>query len=335
VPLDRRFISYAQNAEDVVLWRALGHVSHGRYVEVGANDPVESSISRAFYAHGWSGIEIEPVTEFVESFRRARPRDTVVQAAVSDSTEESVTLYVVDGTGLSTLDPEIAERHRGSGWEPRETTVPSRRLDDVLAAELTPDDDIHFMVIDAEGSEASVLASVDLKRWRPWVLVVEATAPNTDRPTHDEWEESVLAAGYVFCLFDGLSRFYVTEEKAAELGPALSVPSNPFDGYVTHRESELDEELQSTRARLSKALEDQATTQQAHDRLLEELVRWRGAVLARWTQAAEGGGAMVEGRAGHEVVRLRQELAATHATLSWRITAPLRSVQSRRLRGWQ
>jgi FkbM family methyltransferase len=332
---DRRFISYAQNAEDVVLWRALSHVPHGRYVEVGANDPVESSISRAFYGRGWRGIEIEPVTEFVESFRRARPEDTVVQVAVSDTTDESVTLHVVDGTGLSTLDPEIAERHRRSGWEPREVTVPARRLDAVLADELEPDDEIHFMVIDAEGSEASVLASVDLKRWRPWVLVVEATAPNTDRPTHGEWEDGVLAAGYVFCLFDGLSRFYVAEEKAAELAPALSIPSNPFDDYVTHREQELDADLQSTRARLDKALEYQATIQRAHDRLVEELIRWRGTVLARWTQAAEGGGAMVEGRAGHEVVRLREELAATHATMSWRITAPLRQVQSRRLRGWQ
>jgi FkbM family methyltransferase len=335
VPLDRRFISYAQNAEDVVLWRALGHLPEGRYVEVGANDPVDSSITRAFYARGWSGVEIEPVTEFVESFRAARPRDVVVQAAVSDATAESLTLYVVDGTGLSTLDPEIAERHRSGGWEPREETVPARRLDDVLDAELAAGDDVHFMVVDAEGSEAAVLASVDLRRWRPWVLVVEATAPNTDRPTHAEWEDTVLAAGYVFCLFDGLSRFYVAEEREAELGAALRVPANPLDEFTTHREHRLQLELDTTHARLAKALDDESAIRREHDRLVDELVRWRGTVLARWTEAAVGGGALVEGRAGHEVVRLREELAATQATLSWRVTAPLRAVQSRRLRGWQ
>jgi FkbM family methyltransferase len=339
--VDRRFISFAQNAEDVVLWRTLGHVPQGRYVEVGANDPTDSSITRAFYDRGWSGIEIEPVPEFVESFRRARPKDVVVQAAVADTDADSVTLHVVDGTGLSTLDPSIAERHRSSGWATREETVPVRRLDDVLAEHLTTEDDIHFMVVDAEGSEASVLASVDLRRWRPWVLVIESTAPNTSRPTHTEWEDSVLAAGYSFRLFDGLSRFYVAEERAQELGAALSTPSNPVDDYTPHRQHQLEQELHSTHERLVKALEERATaadelaeTRRSHDRLREELIRWRGSVLARWAQAADGG-ALVEGKPSHEVVRLRQELAATHSTVSWRVTAPLRAVQARRLRGFR
>ena len=55
------FVSYAQNGEDVVLFRALGGVESGRYVDVGANDPVADSISYAFYLRGWSGITIDPV----------------------------------------------------------------------------------------------------------------------------------------------------------------------------------------------------------------------------------------------------------------------------------
>jgi hypothetical protein len=186
-----------------------------------------------------------------------------------------------------------------------------------------------------------VLASVDLRRWRPWVLVIESTAPNTSRPTHSEWEHSVLAAGYTFCLFDGLSRFYVAEERAEELGAALSTPSNPVDDYTPHRQQQLEQELHTTHARLVKALEERdaaagelTETRRSHDRLREELIRWRGSVLARWAQAADGG-ALVEGKPGHEVIRLRQELAATHSTVSWRVTAPLRAVQARRLRGFR
>ena len=39
------FISYAQNFEDVMLWRALKHVEKGFYVDVGAQDPVVDSVS--------------------------------------------------------------------------------------------------------------------------------------------------------------------------------------------------------------------------------------------------------------------------------------------------
>ena len=316
--LDRRFVSFGQNAEDVVLWRALRHVPKGCYVEVGANHPTESSITRAFYDRGWTGIEIEPVSQFVEAFRRERPDDVVVQAAITDSDADTVTLHVIDDTGLSTLDDDIGERHRSSGWTTHDEVVPARRLDEVLAEHLEPSADIHFMVVDTEGSEGAVLASVDLRRWRPWVLVVEATAPNSPLPVHDAWEHLLLEAGYEFCLFDGLSRFYVAKEHAPTLRPALVTPANPLDDFIPYEWHRQQEEL--TRIRVQR------------DDLLEEVVRWRGTVLSRWAEAASGGGG-VSGGPGHEVVRLRRELEATHATLSWRVTAPLRALQTRRLRG--
>lgn len=313
-------MSYAQNAEDVVLWRALRGVTPGRYVEVGANDPAESSISRAFYDRGWTGIAIEPVTEFVTAFRSQRPDDVVVQAAVTDQDIDSVTLHVIEGTGLSTLDDAIADSHRTSGWEARDEMVPARRLDDILAEHLQPDDPIHFMVVDTEGSERGVLGSADLRQWRPWVLVIEATAPRTTRPTHHEWEDLVLDAGYEFCMFDGLSRFYVAKEHSDRLRVALSAPANPLDEFIPHRWYQQSEELREVQA------------QRAH--LLDEVVRWRGSVLARWTEASASGAAGA-GPAGHEVVRLRRELEAHRATLSWRVTAPLRAVQQRRMQGWR
>jgi FkbM family methyltransferase len=315
VPQDQLFVSFAQNAEDVVLHRALAGIVDGRYVEVGANHPTESSITRAFYDRGWSGIAIEPVTEFAEKFRTQRPRDTVVQAAVSDDGAESVTMHVIEGTGLSTVVDDIADGHRTSGWRTTEEVVPARRLDAVLEEHLRPGDDVHFMVVDTEGSERAVLASADLRRWRPWVLVVEATMPNSTKPTHEEWEHLVLDAGYEFCLFDGLSRFYVAAAHADRLRAALSRPANVLDRYVPYHWQRLEKEFGELRT--------------AHEDVLQQLIRWRGSVLARWTDAVGGSG----GPGGHEVVRLREELAATRATVSWRVTAPLRAVQERRLRG--
>ena len=49
------FVSYAQNFEDVMLWRALKHVENGFYVDIGAQDPLVDSVSLAFYEHGWQG----------------------------------------------------------------------------------------------------------------------------------------------------------------------------------------------------------------------------------------------------------------------------------------
>lgn len=316
-------VAYGQNAEDVVLHRALRDVDKGFYIEVGANDPTVLSISRAFYDAGWRGIEIEPVPSLAEEFARQRPRDQVVHAAITTADTAEVTLHLIEGTGLSSLDAGVSDQHVEAGYEAQEIRVPARTLDSVLHEADVPED-IHFMVIDTEGTEADVLASVDMTRWRPWILVIEATRPLTTEPTHQFWEDSVLAAGYQFCLFDGVSRFYVAAEHADRLRDPLSYPANVLDGYTPFLWQRREEEHAATRVELDQL---RAT----HSRVLDELIRWRGTVLARWADAASGGGG--QGSASHEVIRLRKELEATHATFSWRVTAPLRAVQERRLRG--
>jgi hypothetical protein len=42
------FVSYAQNFEDVLLWRALRQVRNGFYIDVGAAHPDIDSVTRAF-----------------------------------------------------------------------------------------------------------------------------------------------------------------------------------------------------------------------------------------------------------------------------------------------
>jgi FkbM family methyltransferase len=325
-------IAYGQNAEDVVLRRALEDVEGGFYVEVGANDPTETSISRAFYDAGWRGVAVEPVEELAERFRQERPRDQVVQAAATAADVDTLTLHVIDDTGLSTLVSDISDEHRTAGYEARPVQVRGRALDGILAEADVPDD-IHFMVIDTEGSEAEVLAGLDLSRWRPWILVVEATRPRTSTPSHDGWEPGLLAAGYEFCLFDGLSRFYVAAEHADRLRDRLSAPASTLDAFTPLNSHRREQELAAVRDELHRTAEELEHAQRELHETQQELIRWRGAVLARWAEAADGGGP-VDSRPNHEVVRLRTELAATHATLSWRITAPLRAVQERRLRGW-
>jgi hypothetical protein len=66
-----RFISYAQNFEDVMLWRALKGLKKGFYIDVGAHDPEVDSVTKAFYDRGWCGINIEPAEV---PFRRLHDR---------------------------------------------------------------------------------------------------------------------------------------------------------------------------------------------------------------------------------------------------------------------
>ncbi|MCR6491762.1 FkbM family methyltransferase [Cellulomonas sp. P24] len=293
------FVSYGQNAEDVVLYRALGDLPTGRYLEIGANDPTEDSISRPFYDRGWAGITVEPVRSLIDAHRRERPRDTQVHAVAGRPGVDHATLHEIPGTGLSTTIDHLRDAHRAAGLTAMDVDVRSLTVDQIL--EEQGPGELHFAVIDTEGAEADVLAGFDLRRWRPWVLVVEATVPNSSTPSHGEWESRVIDSGYRFCLFDGLSRFYVAEEHADDLQELLSTPANAVDNFVRFREVEA-RELANT--------------------LTDDVVRWRAAALSRWAEVVSEGD---QERETAKTLALREELDRTHRTLSWRVTAPLRA----------
>ncbi len=238
-----------------------------------------------------------------------------------------------DTTGLSTLLDDIAYEHSGEGFEVEEVVVPTTSLAAVCDAEILAGT-IHFLKVDVEGAEADALRSMDFKRHRPWVVVVEATRPNSTVPTHEEWEGLLLSAGYEFAIFDGLSRYYVAAEHP-ELKDALSYPVCVFDRYTTFAQVEQGEEL--------------AAARDAHDRVSAELARvwqdlvhWRAVALDRWTQGfkererLENRLTAVKKRnldrsAAHrrELKELRERISRIENSSSWRVTKPLRWARSK------
>lgn len=280
------FVSYAQNREDVVLFRALGQLGTGRYIDVGANDPTEDSVTRAFYDRGWRGITVEPVAADAARQRAERPGDIVVEAAATDSDGGTVEFFSVADSRLSTLIDSVGQEHFEHGWGVERVQVATRRLDSILTEHGWADGDIHFLSVDTEGAEAQVLRGLDLHRFRPWVLVMEATKPQSTEPSHESWEHLVTSAGYRFVLFDGLSRFYVADERADDLAPRLAAPANVLDSFVTaseHRRAlEVDRLTHSTTD-----LESARQGQLAEIARLKDEIHHHAAHLAQFTREVE------------------------------------------------
>lgn len=219
--------SYAQNFEDVLLWRALSEVEAGFYIDIGAQDPVIDSISRAFYERGWRGLHVEPNGHYAKKLREARPDEEVVQAIIAVD-PDLADFYEIENSGLSTADAAIAESHQQEGFPAKRVSVPAIRLGTLL--DRFRDRDIHWMKIDVEGFERQVIESWGDSAARPWVLVVESTRPRTQESNAD-WEPLLLARGYRFVHFDGLNRFYVSEARA-DLAKRFDSGVNIFDNFV-------------------------------------------------------------------------------------------------------
>ncbi len=225
-------ISYADNREDVLLARVFRGQPTGFYVDVGAHHPTGSSVTRHFYDAGWHGINIEPIAALQALYATERPRDVTLDVALS-SAPGRLELWEgrADAIGLSTLSADQAQRHRRAGFAFAKRTVAVTTLAAVCAAHAA-DRVIDFLSIDVEGHERDVLLGGDFARFRPRVIMIEATQPNTQTPTHSRWEALLLAADYRFGAFDGLNRFYVRGEEADALLPRLAAPVSVFDDFV-------------------------------------------------------------------------------------------------------
>lgn len=228
-----QLISYSQNNEDILLWRALKHVEKGFYIDVGANHPVDDSVTKLFYENGWSGINIEPVPEKLEELKKDRPRDINLGSLVGTRTGIVNFYEIPEDTRLSTTDEDTAKCHAAEfGYTIQVHERICERLSDICRVNKT--DTIHFLKIDVEGCEGEVIASMDFDYVKPWIIVVESTLPCSDKSADVSWESPLKNAGYEFLFFDGLSRYYVSNQKV-ELKKYFAYPAGIHDSFITKK----------------------------------------------------------------------------------------------------
>jgi FkbM family methyltransferase len=268
------FISYAQNFEDVILWRALKHIKNGTYIDIGAQDPVTHSVSLAFYENGWRGVHVEPNADYAEKIRKARPDEEVIQAAVG-AKNGKMSFFDIPDTGLSTGDEAIAKRHEAAGFKTRRTTVNCLPFSKILGP--FQKRDVHWLKIDVEGMEHAVIKGWGKSPVRPWIVVVESTKPLSTEVIHGEWEGMLKALGYDFVYFDGLNRFYVAR-KHKELKACFGPGPNVFDDYqhydyltVLTENSKLQQEIISTKIEAEELLSEFKVTKAASYQISDKL----------------------------------------------------------------
>ena len=333
------FISYAQNGEDVVLWRALRHVTNGTYVDVGACDPTHFSVTKAFYDRGWSGINVEPVGEYANRLRAQRQRDTTFQVAAGAS-NGLATFHLTPGTGLSSLSSERAEHVGTLGFSVETVSVDVRRLDGLIAESPLAGHEIHFLKIDVEGTEASVLAGIDLSIIRPWVIMIESTELFSAREMVSGLSSSLIEHNYTHALFDGLNSIFVADEHI-DLLPLLSYPACVHDQpYIASQlpafQEAVTQSVIAAQHSAGRLLDELTDKNSALEQSLSSLEARRRAQRHEILELRESISDVERERdhilvANHNNVAERDRYAqlvdAIHQTVSWRVTKPIRLIR--------
>lgn len=327
------FTSYAQNFEDVVLWRVLKHVPQGFYVDVGAQHPVLASVSKAFYEHGWRGIHVAPMPYYATMLQQDRPDEEVLQVALSDH-EGALDLHVIEDSRLATTEKACADQHQVvHGFAHTATQPPVLTMKTALVSLVGQE--VHWLKIDVDGLEEQVLRGWDSQLLRPWIIVIKTTTPMSTALHPKGADRILLDASYEFVYFDGVNRFYVASEHD-ELAPILRTPPNVFDGvelsslsgtWCKEAVERARAEMQVTVDQLS-ALHAQSESQAKHAEIRAIEAAAQAAQADSRTNRAEARARLAEDRCvqlEHRATRAEEQIHATERAPIRRLLSAVRN----------
>lgn len=216
--------SYAQEAEDLIAADLLGKTTPGFYVDIGAYHPVRFSNTYRFYRAGWRGLNIDAMPGSMTGFRRWRPRDINVEAAISSETR-TITFHLFAEPALNTVSRELATTWATKHKLPYRTVdVPTRTLRDVLADNLPAGQTIDFLSLDVETHELDVLQSNDWSRFRPRCILVESLDHDPAVPLADPVHRFLADLGYRRAAATRRTLFYTDGQTAT---PAAAERHSP------------------------------------------------------------------------------------------------------------
>ncbi|MBE9015031.1 FkbM family methyltransferase [Chroococcidiopsidales cyanobacterium LEGE 13417] len=188
--------SYSQEGEDLILNKIFECKQNGFYVDVGAHHPKRFSNTYLFYQKGWNGINIDAMPGSMNLFKKYRPRDINIEAAIAKEKTE-MSFFMFDEPALNTFDRNLAAERIAHGWKLlKEQSAIATPLKEILNSNLVSQQKIDFMSIDVEGLDLEVLYSNDWQAFKPEYILIECLNLSVTKLSTNETYQFLIQQGY-------------------------------------------------------------------------------------------------------------------------------------------
>jgi len=230
--------TYSQEGEDIVLNTLFGYDRPGIYVDIGAHDPVAWSNTKKFAELGWWGLNIDPMPGTAERFRRHRPRDICLEAAIDIGAGGPLSFWMFDDEPRwNCLASSVPTNHRdGRAFRPdRHIAVPTLTIAEALERANLPRVDL--VNLDIEGGEEYILRQWPWQRYTPTAICVEIIGKPAAELAHSPLTEFLAERGLVFASQMISSVIYVEREFLASRYPKANTLECASDAVERHEVS--------------------------------------------------------------------------------------------------
>lgn len=168
-------IYFSADGEDSILFKWLGGIKEGFYIDIGSHKPFFGSNTFMFYLNGWSGICIDPNPGLKLKYLLLRPLDLFLNSAIvfKNSKKNNFFYYYKNNTDLNTFS-----KNRVNIQKKLYNRIPNKiiKVDKIeinKLINLIDGKEVHLLNIDIEGLENIIIKSLLAKKVFPWCIAIE------------------------------------------------------------------------------------------------------------------------------------------------------------------
>ncbi len=211
-------LTNSQSGEDAIMAYVLGRLKipfeSCRYLDLGANHPVEGSNTNFFYQQGASGVLVEANPQLIPELKEKRAEDIILNRCVSKNDDESITFYIMSDDGLST--PDYAQVCKVQKENLQVTLVDQIEIKSItvnrIFQEYFQNQAPHILSVDVEGKDQEILESINFEQYRPLLVVIEMIEYKANQISLEKNHtimEYMQSKGYVEYAFTGINSIFI------------------------------------------------------------------------------------------------------------------------------
>lgn len=159
---------YAQNNLDNIVneFFSFENGEEGFFVEAGGSDPFEQNNTYILEKNGWTGLVVEPKTDFNPSYHSFRPKTILENFVLVDFDYEKDT---IEGDFSYYMQGGIENTFEFPNWNP--TPYKCCTLQSLFDKHNIRE--VHFLSLDTEGTEMNILKGIDFSRTFIHLIIME------------------------------------------------------------------------------------------------------------------------------------------------------------------
>lgn len=214
-PLMKR--SFAQQGEDLILDRIITRVlnwdtnKNYNYIDVGAYDAIDHSVTYLLYLRGWKGVVFDPSITTEKSFRFWRKRDKFIRAVVGDEDNTKVNFYIPNSSNgdKSLTSSKYPPKEKIENY--KKLTFNQVNLNNELKRQGI--NKVDFLNLDVEGAELEIINSFDFEFFKPSIIAIEIHGNNIEKWLQTDEAKTILSKGYQAVGSAVITHFFVRKDE--------------------------------------------------------------------------------------------------------------------------